>query len=562
MTHSRTNLQPAIPRESNEPSVADSIGSPRFAVLAALIPAAAIAIVYAQVRNHGFVWDDGSLSLARVYFVCDYKAILTTAANTFEYLPVRDLTLCVDHALFGESAGGFHLQNVLLFIVASILVGLFYRTLFAAAPDPNLARNSTTYSLLCALVFVLHPLQVEPVSFITARNALLALVFVLATLISYARFLTTSSRLFYVFSLAFNALALFPKATALPVALVLLFLNLYLVREARIARCLLRVSPHLVITAAAAAVHLVIANTHSAMGSAPSLGELVARLPKAAFVPQFYLYKFVWPLNLSTEYVLTSVREQVLQLGISTLLFVLVSGAIVVRGFRARGLAAFLCICFLTTLLPVLNLFPTYPPVADRYAQIPLVFLTPLVLMPAFVWLRTTAITAIALPLIALLACLSYLQVPVWKSNETLFAHAADVDPRAIVSLENLGHTHWHYDQREAAIEAFERLEQQDPDDGNHALFRAWHAVRERDNETAEKYLEIAREAKGVAPYFIHIVKAEIYTQKGKKRSAIREYERARISARKRFQRDARARAYLEKINRRLGQLELSGKGN
>jgi len=80
-----------------------------MSMAAVLVPIAASAIVYAEARNHGFVWDDGLLSLTRAYLVCDYGAIFTTPVNSFEYLPVRDLTPCVDHALFGEWAGGFHL---------------------------------------------------------------------------------------------------------------------------------------------------------------------------------------------------------------------------------------------------------------------------------------------------------------------------------------------------------------------------------------------------------------------------------------------------------------------
>jgi len=266
-----------------------------MSMAALLIPIAAIAVVYAEARNHGFVWDDGLLSLARVYLVCDYRAIFTTPANSFEYLPVRDLTLCVDRALFGEWAGGFHLQNIFLFMLASVLLGIFYRVLFAAAPDPKLAKNASLFSFLCTLVFVLHPLQVEPVSFITARNALLALLFVLAALVSYVHFLLNANRFFYGLSILFTAMALFSKATALPTALMVLLLDPYFARNQKLARSLIRASPHLAVSVLAGVLHFVIASTHGAMGAAPSLGELLARLPRAAFIPQFYLYKFVWP---------------------------------------------------------------------------------------------------------------------------------------------------------------------------------------------------------------------------------------------------------------------------
>ena len=110
---------------------------------------------------------------------------------------MRDLTLCVDHALFGESPAGFHFQNVLLFGVAVTLLGSLYRVIFSASSHERLARNARWFSLLVVMVFAMHPLQVEPVAFITARNALLALVFMLATLLSYARFVETNKRGWY-----------------------------------------------------------------------------------------------------------------------------------------------------------------------------------------------------------------------------------------------------------------------------------------------------------------------------------------------------------------------------
>jgi tetratricopeptide (TPR) repeat protein len=527
----------------------------RIELVATLIPVVAIAIVYAAVRNHGFVWDDGALSTGAVYRDCDLVAILTTAANTFEYLPVRDLTLCFDHAAFKTWPGGFHFTNVFIFMLASALLGSLYRTLFATARLPALSENAPLFSLLATLVFVLHPLQVEPVSFITARNALLALLFVLATLVSYAAFLETSNRRYYLLSIALTVLALFSKATALPLALLVLLLNLYLARNDGIARSLRLASPHLLVTGLAGALHVVIANAHQAIGPSLSLGELLARLPRALFIPQFYLYKFVWPVNQSVEYVLTGVREQMLLFGTSTALLGLACAAILLRDLPRRGMAGILCACLLAALVPISNLLPTYPTVADRYAQIPLVFMTPLVILPAFIWLGRNAVLGLALPLIAWLAWLSIHQVPVWKSDETVFAHAVEMDGRAVDSIKNLGLTRWYRGEEETALEAFKLLEEQLPSDGKYPLYQAWYAVHTKNYGEVDELLRTA-ERRGVAPYMVHMVKAERYSQQGRTRKAIREYERAGNEAKKRFQRDGTARAYLLTISEALRKLK------
>jgi hypothetical protein len=554
MTDSQANAS-TDSRESPDPSSRlDATPGMGFKIIAALIPAAAVAIVYGAVRNHGFVWDDGLLSTGSVYRDCDLVAIFTSAANSFEYLPVRDLTLCVDHAVFFTSPGGFHLMNVFYFMLASVALGSLYRTLFAASGNAAVAENAPLYSLLATLVFVLHPLQVEPVAFITARNALLALLFVLATLVSYAKFLETSRKRYYLLSVAFTALALFSKATALPAALLVVVLNFYLARDEGVARSFLRALPHLLVTVLAGILHVVIASTHEAMNASLSLGEVIARLPRAFFIPQFYLYKFVWPANQSVEYVLTGVRDHMLLFGTTAVILGLSCGAIVIRSYRTRGLPGVLCVGLLMALLPILNILPTHPSVADRYAQIPLVFMTPLLMLPAFLGLGRTAVLGLTLPIIALLAGLSFRQVPVWKSDESIFAHAVAVDQRAVESISNLAHTRWYRGEEATALEAFELLAVQMPMDGQYPLFQAWYAVHAEDYPAAEEFLEVA-EQRGVARYFVHIVKAEMYSQRRLMRSAIREYERAGVEAQKRFQRDATARAYSRTIDKALRKL-------
>ncbi|MFT5443319.1 MAG: tetratricopeptide (TPR) repeat protein [Myxococcota bacterium] len=525
------------------PSALSRIGS--------IIPALIIAIVYWPTREHGFVWDDGLLSLAGVYVECDLTAIFTTPANSFEYLPVRDLTLCFDHATSGTWAGGFHLQNVAIFGLASILLSVLYRCLFLQSDNPKLVANAPLAALLCALVFVLHPLQVEPVAFITARNALLALLFTLAALTSYLRWLQRKKKFFYFLSIAFVFIALFSKATALPAAGAVVLLDLYFNRDHGLKRSVLRALPHLGATALAAAVHLAIANSHGAMSAAPSIGDLAARLPRAAFIPQFYLYKFFWPFNLSSEYVLSSVKENQLLLGGSALVLSAIAAWLLVTGYRRRTLAGFLCAGFLVALVPILNLFPTYPPVADRYAQIPLLFLAPLAVLPLLNWLPKTLSVGLSLVLAVGLAGLSVAQIPVWKTDESLFGHAAEVNPEALSSLENLAHTHWMRGREQEAIAAFKTLGERNPKDGQHALFSAWHAVRQRDYEPVDELLGEARRL-GVAAYYIHMVKGEMYREQGQRSGAVREFRRAKEDAERRFQRDSRARIYLRPINRNL----------
>ncbi|MDP6980313.1 MAG: hypothetical protein QF570_17215 [Myxococcota bacterium] len=525
------------------------------ALAIALLPAVAIAIVYARVRNFSIAWDDGLLSFARVYRDCDLEAIFTTPANTFEYLPVRDLTLCVDHALWGDWAGGFHLHNVLIFMITCALLSGLLNKIFLASRNEGIAKHAPLLSSIATLAFAMHPLQVEPVAFITARNALLALLFLIGTLCAVERHIATGRTAWYVASILATTLALFSKATSLPAAVIAALLCAYLARERPWKRVALYAAPHLTVTAIATLLHTTIASSQGAMGGALSLAEVARRLPRAAFVPQFYLYKFVWPASLSSDYVLDDVRANIVWFGVGAVILTACMGWLLWRGVRERTTSAFFAASFIAALVPVSNILPTHPPVADRYVQIPLAFLVPLAITLVAPRIPTRARLGVSTIWIVALAVLSVRQLPVWENDEKLFAHAAAVDERAVQSIENLAHTQWMLGKEVEAIETFARYAAQKPNDGRYELFQAWHAVRQGDLETADALLDRAS-SKAVVGYLVHIVRAEIATARGQKRVAVRAYERALIDAERRFQRHARARVYLRVIKKRLRRLE------
>lgn len=109
----------------------------------------------------------------------------------------------------GVDAGAwlFHLNNVLLHAVNAVLVFLLIRQLArpqqfsgttedAAAIDLNKRHDgSDVAALIAALVFAVHPLQVEVVAWINGRMMLLSTLFALATLLALCRWMRARSAL-------------------------------------------------------------------------------------------------------------------------------------------------------------------------------------------------------------------------------------------------------------------------------------------------------------------------------------------------------------------------------
>lgn len=91
------------------------------------------------------------------------------------YFPVFYLSLAIDYRLFGLDPFHFHLTNLLLHLVNTLLVGWLVERLFR---DGALA-------FWTALLFSIHPLQVESVAWVISRKQVLFLCFFLLAAHAY-----------------------------------------------------------------------------------------------------------------------------------------------------------------------------------------------------------------------------------------------------------------------------------------------------------------------------------------------------------------------------------------
>ncbi len=92
-----------------------------------------------------------------------YSTWLQTEGTNF-YRPLISLTLAWDCLLFGFNPSGFHFSNVVFQVLSTIALYLFLRELMLRT-----GLNRSIVPLLAALVFAVHPLHSEVVSWIIAR---------------------------------------------------------------------------------------------------------------------------------------------------------------------------------------------------------------------------------------------------------------------------------------------------------------------------------------------------------------------------------------------------------
>lgn len=180
----------------------------------ALVAAAAI---YAPTLGRGLVsYDDpwlyrdnfvvrhpSAASLHAVFFELDPRSPARFALGA-EYLPVRDLSVMLDVAVWGDAYAGFHLTNLLLYLGAIALV-------FAMLDGFGVDR---TVAGLAVLVWALHPSHAESVAWLAERKGLLGAVFAAAAGLGYARFRAGRSALWLAGAALATVCAVWSKAPA------------------------------------------------------------------------------------------------------------------------------------------------------------------------------------------------------------------------------------------------------------------------------------------------------------------------------------------------------------
>lgn len=210
------------------------------------------------------------------------------------YQPLTMISLMLDWAAGGrpEDLHVFHRTNLTLHVANTALIIWLIYQLFG---EPWAAA-------LVGLLFGVHPLTVEPVTWLAERKTVLTTFFALCSLVLYVRYTRKDSWGALSLALVMYLLALLSKPTSTPLPLVMLLMDVWPLRRFG-RRAMLEKLPFLLIGAGSAVVTFV-SQSRTAMMLIPH-GESAPRVPlTVCHLVMFYLGKIVWPQNLSAHYVL------------------------------------------------------------------------------------------------------------------------------------------------------------------------------------------------------------------------------------------------------------------
>ena len=208
------------------------------------------------------------------------------------YQPLTMISLMMDYALGGrtDNLRPFHLTSLALHVANTALVIVFLYLLF----------GQRWIAAMVGLLFGLHPMTTETIPWVSERKTLLAAFFALWCLILYVRYVRKSNWKLYFSCAVLYILALLSKPTSTPLPVLMLLMDYWPLR--RLNRHTVFEKLPLLIVAGISGLITYISQSRTAVVVLPDeygLGRIGLILCHNTI---FYLYKLIWPVDLSSHY--------------------------------------------------------------------------------------------------------------------------------------------------------------------------------------------------------------------------------------------------------------------
>ncbi|HKV38800.1 MAG TPA: tetratricopeptide repeat protein [Blastocatellia bacterium] len=434
------------------------------------VPVILAVIASANTLTNGFVADDRIQVLQNQFItsLANIPRAFTTSvwsfgtgsvvfANDAYFRPMFNILFSIDYALFGKTAWGWHLSNLL---IHSCVVYFVFITVRELTEDRWLA-------LIAASLFAVHPVHAEPVAWVSGITDGLLALFALPSFYYYLCFRRSRRKLHLTAALVLYLLALLTKETAIALPAIVAFMELwYFKNRMRLKQRFANAAAIVGLMAVPTAIYIGLrmqALSGLVFGTGPAYPILnaVETVPVAivkylalALVPKGYSYQHQFALAASI---------------VSSNVLIAVAGltaAVVALALARNKELTFSAVWFLLWLGPALAVLRRADPefmVQERYLYIPSVGLC-LGLALGIRWLANPgrrwargpiAGAVVTAGLVIGLAAAAVRQNRVWTSDITLYQNCVAVEPTLAVAHASLAQALYDGgDKAEASAEA------------------------------------------------------------------------------------------------------------
>ncbi len=383
----------------------------------------------------------------------DWKGIWTQAhmagsgqkANF--YRPLQVASYVLDYSFWKLDPFGYHLTSVLLHLAVALALFALLQKLF----------QDRVLSFFTSLLWVVHPVHTQAVSYISGRADILCALFLLLALNTYILCIADQvrQRKRQVMAWVFYALALLSKEYAL------IFLGLIAVYHAsfRIKIGFKKILPYLIVTATYVLLRLTVLKFSIQYEAPPS--TLWQRLPGLFAAMAEYFKVLVWPFGLHMDYGVPFFRwsDPAVWAGV---------GIALVLGFiglwpNTPKWIKFSILWFFVALIPVSNLFKINSYMAEHWLYMPSIGFFVLLAFglrgQSFNSDSTVRIKGLT-PAIAILIFFSVMTIQqnhYWREPHAFYARTLQYNPESIRALYNLANFYSGQGDASKAISLYEK---------------------------------------------------------------------------------------------------------
>jgi|GEM_PF-5349777 len=269
----------------------------KYALLIILI---ITSLIYAKGLSGNFLnYDDDILIVKNTSVhginLTNLKTVLTPSPQR-SYQPVRDISYMLDYSLWEDNPFGYHLTNLLLYLVTGVVVFKVNKLLFP----------SKLISILTTLIFMIHPIHCEGVAWVSGRKEIISGLFLFLSLLYYLKSQKKSFYFNYITSLFFYIIAALGKASVTFLPFALLLIDYIKQKSFNLRTSILRILSYLIISG----IIVYIYKDNKLIGFAAGytqafpLGQLISFIANGIF---FYFRNILFPWNLAIHYSQTKV---------------------------------------------------------------------------------------------------------------------------------------------------------------------------------------------------------------------------------------------------------------
>ena len=471
----------------------------RNIILCLLLVVVTLAL-YNPVNRHVFVNYDDDRYVTENPHVRDGLSTSTiswalTSTEQANWHPLTWLSHALDYQLFHLNPTGHHFTSVLIHAANAVLLFLLLVYVTGRAGP----------SLFVALLFALHPINVESIAWIAERKNVLSTFFFLATISTYFWYAQKVSWQRYLAVIVLFAFGLMSKPMVVTLPFVLFLLDCWpLGRIQGSPVAALQVGPRplsgliaeklplLALSAGSAVITMEAQQAGGAMRSTVQF-SLGVRLENAVVAYAMYLWKTIWPSRLAPLYPHPGDSLAAWQVAASMLVLAVITGTVL--RFRAKRYLVTGWLWFLGTLVPVIGLIQVGDQaMADRYAYIPVIGIFVMIAWSAadlgdahHVGLVPRLVPAACILLA--LSVATYRQLSYWSNSYDLWTHALAVTDRNFIAQDNLGGALLLLGKAEEAYAHFQAAAEINPRDPmSHANLGAYLQEHGRVTDAVEQY--------------------------------------------------------------------------